>query len=159
MDIGKTMIMSRDNGGRNKKHITPADFFSNEADKIKLNWFLFEYALEVQSFIRRDGKLKTRLNRKGVDDKAIATFCIHYAKQMKSQVLDRVAGTIPNVCIGYEEIEALLPAVGDRLVDQILTKAADAWDSQVDACCTCATRCISEKDQRCTLFDDPDYYR
>ena len=113
----------------------------------------------MQSFIRRDKALKTRLNRKGVDDKALAGFCVHYAKQMKGQVLDRVSGKTANVRIDYEEIEAMLPTVGDRLVDQLLTKAAEAWDSQVDACCTCATRCISEKEQRCTMFDDPDYYK
>ena len=46
------MIMPNDNAGRNMKHITPANFFSDESDKVKLNWFLFEYALEIQCVIR-----------------------------------------------------------------------------------------------------------
>ena len=152
------MIMPRDNADR-KPHILPSHFFSNAADKIKLNWFLFEYALELQSVIRQDKGLAARLARKGVDDEAVARFCIHYAKRMKPQVLDRVAGRIANVSIGYQEIEAFFPTLGDRLGDQLLTKAAEAWDSQTDSCCLCATRCISEKDEQCTMFDDPDYYK
>ena len=99
------------------------------------------------------------MTRKGLDDEAIARFCIHYAKHMKPQVLDRVAGRIANVSIGYQEIEAFFPTLGDRLGDQLLTKAAEAWDSQTDSCCLCATQCISEKDEHCTMFDDPDYYK
>ena len=33
--------------------ITPAAFYTNEKDKIKFNWFLFEYAAELDSHIKR----------------------------------------------------------------------------------------------------------
>ena len=141
-----------------ERYITPGDFFSDESEKTKLNWFLFEYALELEMFIRRDKRLKGQLARKGVNEEAIAKFCVHYAKHMKPQILDRVSGRTENVNIGYEEIEAYFPGIGDRLVDRILMRAAEAWNSQTEACVVCITRCISERDQRAPMFDDPDYW-
>lgn len=147
----------------NKRHpirspISPAHFFSTDKEKTKLNWFLFEYARELESFIRRKKSFRAKLLRKGVDRAALAGFCIHYSKHMKSQVLDRVAGRIPHVRIGYEEIEAYFPTIGDSLCDQILTAAARAWDSQTEACSFCPTRCISEKEKMAPMFDDPDLW-
>jgi hypothetical protein len=141
-----------------RRLVTPGHFFSDESEKTKLNWFLFEYALELELFIRLDKRLRKRLARKGVDDKTITEFCIHHAKQMKWEILDRVAGRTANVHIGYEPIEAFFPTIGDRLVDRILTRAGEAWESQVEACVDCPTRCISEKDRKAPMFDDPSYW-
>ena len=153
------MIAPRRDSTGGERLITPADFFSTDQEKIKLNWFLFEYALELEAFIRRDKKLCSRLRRKGVDDQAIAAFCIHHAKQMRSEVLSRVSGKTTNVFMGYEGIEAYFPRIGDELVDQLLTKVAEAWDSQTEGCSVCPTRCISERNQRAPMFDDPYYWK
>ena len=133
-------------------------FFSTDAEKIKIHWFLFEFAQEMESFIHRDKRLKKRLSRKGVDDIRIGDFCVHYAKHMKKQIIDKLEGRISQVCIGYKEIETFLPEIGDRLVDQLLTVILKAWDSQTEACVVCPTRCISERDERAPMFDDPYYY-
>ena len=46
----------------NSPLITPAAFYSNERDKTKFNWFLFEYAAEFNSHIKRH--LRKNLRRK-----------------------------------------------------------------------------------------------
>jgi hypothetical protein len=139
-----------------RSHISPAHFFSTDQDKTKLNWFLFEFARELESFVHRKRRLRSRLSRKKVDDNALAGFCVHYAKSMKGQILARVSGQTDNVRIGYEEIETYFTKIGDYLVDQLLTVAAEAWESQTAACACCPTRCISERDERASMFDDPD---
>ena len=144
--------------GPAKYSVSPGSFFTTDAEKTKLNWFLFEFAQEAESFIRKEKLLKRQLRRKGVGDSRIGEFCVHYAKHMKGQILDKLAGRILQVRIGYEEIEAFFPEVGDRLTDQVLTVLARAWDSQMDACVACPTRCISERDQRAPMFDDPYYW-
>jgi len=88
----------------------------------------------------------------------LGRFCVHCAKHMRGQILDRIVGTIPHVRISYEEIESFFPLIGDLLVDRILTVAAKAWDSQTEGCEVCPTRCISEKDERALMFDDPYYW-
>jgi len=152
----QTMETHRDSTNR-KQAIEPRDFFSTAKEKIKLNWFLFEYALECQSFIRRDKKLCSRLKRKGIDDQAINSFCTHYSKLMRKQILKRISGKTSMVRVGYEGIESYFPRLGDELVDCLLTRVAEAWDSQTGACVSCPTRCISEKDEYAPMFDDPFY--
>lgn len=147
----------RGNAERRRRLIAPIDFYSNEEEKTKLNWFCFEFALELEMFIRSDRKLWAQLRKKKVDDKAIAGFCIHYAKHMKGEVLAKLSFLVPAVRIGYEQIEAYFPSIGDRLVDHLLTVTAKAWDSQTGGCVHCPTRCISEKDEIAPMFFDPYY--
>jgi hypothetical protein len=78
---------------------------------------------------------------------------------MKKVILDKLEGRITNVRLGYEAIEEFFPDIGDRLVDKLLTIAAKAWDSQTEVCVVCPTRCISERNERASMFDDPYYYR
>jgi len=136
--------------------ITPAAFYSTEKEKIKLNWFLFEYAAEFDSHIKRT--LRKRLKRKNIDNNKIAELCIYYSKHMKWEILDKLYGKIENVSLSYHAIEEFFPNLNDKLVDDLLTSAFDAWDSITSMCVTCPTRCISEKDQKAPMFEDPNYY-
>ncbi len=99
-----------------------------------------------------------QLHRAGVDDGRMRDFCVHYAKHMKKEILDKLAGRTANVGLGYLEIERFFPQIGDRLVDRLLTVVGKAWDSQTELCVVCPTRCISERDKRAPMFDDPDYW-
>jgi hypothetical protein len=136
--------------------ITPADFYSNEMEKTKLNWFLFEYAAEFDSHIKRS--LRKKLKRKNIDNRKIAELCIYYAKQMKREILDKLSGKTENVSLSYQAIEDFFPKLNDKLVDELLTSACNAWDSLTSMCVSCPTRCISEKDQKAPMFDDLFYY-
>ena len=140
----------------NSPLITPAAFYSNERDKTKLNWFLFEYAAEFNSHIKRH--LRKKLRRKKIDDKKIADLCIHYALQMKGEILDKLSGRAENVSLSYHAIEEFFPNLNDKLVDNLLTSAFNAWDSITLMCVECPTRCVSEKEQKAPMFDDPFYY-
>ena len=142
--------------GTGHKHgISPADFCSSESEKVKFNWFLFEFALELGRSIANDRPLFNQLGRKGVGADQIARFCIYFSKQMKGQILDRVSGKIPAVRMNYEEIEMFFPSLDDRLVDRLLTMAGQAWDSLLEMCVICPTRCISERNEMAPMFSDP----
>lgn len=136
--------------------ISPADFFSSDSEKIKLNWFCFEFAAEILSHVGKP--LKKRLQKAGVSDEALAGFCIHYSKIMKPQILRQVAGRQSSIQLSYLPIEEYFPALSDRLVDDLLAIVGAAWNELLDMCVVCPTRCISEKDRKAEMFDDPDYY-
>lgn len=136
--------------------ISPADFYSSDSEKTKLNWFLFEFSAEIQSQIGKS--LKKRLQKAGVSDEALAAFCIHYSINMKSQILQQVAGRQENIHHSYLPIEQYFSSLSDRLIDDLLTAVGNAWDEQTEMCVVCPTRCISEKDRSADMFDDPDYY-
>ena len=142
---------------KSKECITPDKFYSTEDEKTKLNWFLFEFASELESKIRTP--LRKRLMKKKVGRERIAEFCVFYSKGMKQEILDRVSGRTENVSLSYQPIEEFFPELNDKLVDQLLTAACGAWESITDACANCPTRCISERDRRAYMFDDPFYYK
>lgn len=141
-----------------KPRIRPSDFFSSGHEKTKLNWFLYEYALELHSYISRDKILHGKLTRRNINSAMIAAFCVYHAKYMRNEILNRLSGKAVQININYQPIEAFFPTIGDRLVNQLLTKVSKAWDSQTEVCVSCPTRCISEKDQKAPMFDDPYYY-
>jgi hypothetical protein len=136
--------------------ISPADFFSSDSEKTKLNWFCFEFAAEIQSQVGKP--LKKRLQKAGVNNEALADFCIFYSKSMKPQILQRVAGKQENIHLSYLPIEKYFSSLSDKLVDDLLTAVENAWKELTDMCVVCPTRCISEKDRKADMFDDPDYY-
>ena len=126
-------------------------FYENDAGKTKLNWFLYEVALEYQMFIKDTPELKPY--RKSHGDRNIALFCAHYAKQMKQSVLDRLDGKSDATVLYEEYITDFYPGLPQNQVRLLLDAAGDAWDSHLSVCGTCPTRCLSEKEQRCELFD------
>jgi hypothetical protein len=54
--------------------ISPADFFSKDSEKTKLNWFLFEFAAGIQSRIGKP--LEKRLRKAGIYAEAPAAFLL-----------------------------------------------------------------------------------
>ena len=131
--------------------INPEWFYENEAGKTKLNWFLYEVALEYQSFIESAPELKAY--RKSHGDRNIALFCAHYAKQMKQSVLERLEGKTDAVIIDEEYITDFYPEMRGKQLALLMEAAERAWDSHLSVCEACPTRCLSEKEQWCELFD------
>ena len=103
--------------------------------------------------------LVKKLYRKRINECQLKKFCVYYSKHMKKIVFDKLEGRIANVRLSYEQIEEFFPDIGEKLVDKLLTIAAKAWDLQTEACVVCPTRCISERNERAPMFDDPYYYK
>jgi len=136
--------------------IKPTSFYSSEHEKTKLNWFCYD--LSVGIFDEIEINLGKQLKKYKIDDKAIAEFSISISKKMKDIVLQKLAGKIDNVYFSYEMVELYFPTVNDRMVNKILDTISKAWDEQLSFCGICPTRCISEKESYCTMFDDKDIF-
>ena len=136
--------------------ISPADFYSKEKGKTKLNWFFFEFAAGIQSHIGRS--LRIKLKRKGIHEPDITKSCIHYFKQMQRPILDKLSGKSKDMILSYHPIEQYFPALSDKLVDELLTAVGKAWDGLLAMCERCPVRCISEMKKKAPMFDDPFYY-
>jgi len=132
--------------------ISPTSFYSSESEKTKLNWFCYEFSMEIYDNIKKE--IGSRLKRQKISDKALAEFSVYYSKEMKNQVLQRLSGKIKNVCISYEPIESYFPYLGDGLINKMTDIISDSWDGMLSFCEICPNRCISEKDSYCALFDD-----
>jgi uncharacterized Fe-S radical SAM superfamily protein PflX len=132
--------------------IKPTSFYSNECEKIKLNWFCYELSIEIYDNMKR--RIGNRLKRNKISDEALAEFSINISKGMKDIVLQKLSGRIKNVYFSHEMIERNFPDLDDRTINRMLDIVAEVWDEQLSVCEVCPTRCISEKDAYCTMFDD-----
>ena len=126
-------------------------FLEGENPKIKLNWFLYEVALEYYSFIQRSKALSQY--RVAHSETEIARFCTYYAKRMRKSVLARLAGLTDATVIEEECISDYYPENSARTNRSLLKAACEAWDSHLAVCEICPTRCISERDRYCGFFD------
>jgi hypothetical protein len=133
--------------------VKPTAFYSNDSEKTKLNWFCYEYASEIVSHV--DAYLQKRLNRKGVTDQRLVDFAVYFSRHMKVVAMQKLSGEFDRVPMNYQDVERFLPQLDDRLVDDLLTVVARAWDDLLELCSSCPTRCISERDQVTPWFDAP----
>ena len=132
--------------------IKPTSFYSREHEKTKLNWFCYEISIGFLDEFKKNLGKKFKKNK--IDDDALAKFSIYLAKEMKNVILQKLSGEIDTIEISYEMVESYFPRFSDRLTNKILNSISNAWEEQLSICVTCPTRCISEKDERCTIFDE-----
>jgi hypothetical protein len=128
-------------------------FYTLKSEKIKFNWFCYEYACVYYELLvdNSEKKLKKWLSVR--DKKQVAEYCAYFAKRMKKGVEDKLEGItyvtetdedyISDYCheSTYAEITALMGI------------AIKAWDQHTSVCVTCPTRCISERYVTCEFFD------
>jgi hypothetical protein len=133
--------------------VRPTVFYSSDSEKTRLNWFCYEYASEIVSHV--DANLQKRLNKKGVTDRRIVDFAVYFAKHMKAVAMQKLGGQFDRVPMSCRDIEQFFGRLDDRVVDDLLTVVAEAWDSLLEICSSCPTRCVSERDQITPAFDDP----
>lgn len=126
-------------------------FYTDESEKTKINWFCFEYALELCTFVMKSKALQKYRTRNSSEE--IAAFCTHFAKQMKKSVYDKLAGFTPVVIIDEEYIAGYYPKNTQRQNKVFLDVAGEAWDNLLSACEMCPVRCISEREKRSDFFD------
>lgn len=135
--------------------ISPASFYSNESEKIKLNWFLYEFSLSIYKDLKRE--IGHKLSKCKISDRELAEFSIYFSKGMKDIILQRLAGVIEIVYFSDEMIKSYFPDISDWMVDKMLKIISKSWDELLSCCEKCPTRCISEKDAYCTMFDKGPY--
>jgi hypothetical protein len=74
--------------GRNEKNasalemIRPTSFYASDSEKIKLNWFCYEFAMGIYDNMKNS--IGHRLKRQRISDEKLAEFSIYYSKGMKN---------------------------------------------------------------------------
>jgi len=124
-----------------------------ENDKIKLNWFLYEFACSMFEHIQ-DSRNKTLVKWKSRrSEEQVAEFCAYYSKRMRQSIFDRLSGKTEQTEADDAYVSDYCHTNTQKENDAIINTAADAWEELLGACSVCPTRCISERFRRCELFD------
>ena len=146
------MTTMKEEGRSGLSVIKPALFYSNESEKTKLNWFCYELSVSIYDDMKEDiGKL---LKKHKIRDENLVVFSIYISKKMKDIILQKLSGRIDNVYFSYEMIESYFPNLDDEFINKMLDSISKTWDKQLSFCEICPTRCISERDAYCTMFND-----
>jgi hypothetical protein len=128
-------------------------FCKSEEEKTKLNWFCYEYAYRLYDQIRNNFQLRKFCEQKG--QRSITMFCVHFSKEMKKTIADyfeRPEGQRRG--IEYSYVDSFYPRISIKMTNRLVKMAEEAWNDHMFFCVDCSTRCISEKDEYCELFDD-----
>ncbi len=136
--------------------IKPTSFYSNEREKTKLNWFCYEFAMAIYDNMKED--MGKQLKKHKISDESLAEFSIYISKKMKGIILQKLSGEIENIYFSYKMIESYFPNLRDKLIDKMLDVVSKSWDELLSFCQICPTRCISEKDVYCPMFDDEELF-
>ncbi len=136
--------------------IKPTSFYSSESEKIKLNWFCYELSIEIYDNMKK--RMGNRLKRKGISDEVLAEFSINISKSMKDIILEKLSGRIKKVYFCHEMIERNFPNLDDRTINRMLNIISRTWDKMLSNCEVCPTRCISDKDAYCAMFNVKDLF-
>ena len=83
--------------------IKPTSFYSNESEKIKLNWFCYELSMGIYDNMRDD--MGYRLKKHKISEDVLAEFSICTSNKLKDVILRQLSGKDKKVCISYELIE------------------------------------------------------
>ena len=132
--------------------IKPTSFYSSESEKTKLNWFCYELSVGIYDDMKED--IGKQLKKHKIGDEVLAAFSIYISKNMKEIILQKISGRIEKVYFSYEMIKSYFPNLDDKFIDKMLDSISETWDMQLSFCEICPTRCISEKDAYCTMFND-----
>jgi hypothetical protein len=126
-------------------------FYENNDEKIKLNWFCYEYAFWLYDGIRKSIKLKKY--RKQNDKEQIVKFCVFFSKEMKKSIFEKL-GRLTDKTVFYEEyVTQYYPNQNKAINMFLLEVATKAWDGLLSDCEKCPTQCISKMYEKCVLFD------
>jgi len=123
------MTNSKGKGKAALSMIKPTSFYSNESEKIKLNWFCYELSMGIYDNMKDD--LGYRLKRHKISEDVLADFSICTSKKLMDVILRQLSGKDKKVCISYELIESYFPDLDGRLINKMLDVISKAWDENL----------------------------
>ena len=128
-------------------------FYIHESEKVKLNWFLYEFACTLYVHIRGDKSEDLQRWKAKRSNKQLAEFCAYFSKRMRQSIYDRLEGrtvvTVGNEDYVFDYCHTNEPVETGAILDVV----ESAWDELLSICEICPARCISEREEYCTFFD------
>ena len=138
---------------KSEKLIPTTWFYKDDNEKIKLNWFLYEYACDFFDLLCADKTKRIADWKSNLTDVQIAEFSAYYAKRMKPSIVDFLEQNSRTIKI-YDEYLSDYCHTNTRRENAVISKIGSlAWDKMVHSCAVCPTKCLDEPGEYCELFD------
>lgn len=127
-------------------------FYYVHYEKSKLNWFLFETALEYYDFIKSEPELSTY--RKKYTDEQIGQYCTYYSRRMKQSVLKHLRGRTKSIVHHGDDIGDFYPHHTYEMNMKLQKVALKAWDAILPQCRICPQGCLIDYESESIFFSE-----
>ena len=128
------------------------NFYKDDGDKIKQNWFLYEYSNIMYSKIEERPDLADYRNKRGKD--GIAAFCVYFSKRLRRSISNAETKRTSGVEIDARYIYEFYPGNARAQTQRLLEAAGEAWEEHLLACSFCPTQCLADGFERTDMFDN-----
>jgi hypothetical protein len=135
-----------------KDAIEAKNFYQDNGDKIRINWFCYEYANNLYNEIKADKKLSQY--RKDHTPTQMAEMCIYLAKRMKKSINDKQTGKSENVAIHAQYIYEYNRKYTQKQAKALIEVALTAWEATLLGCTVCPSQCLIEAYELTPMFDN-----
>ena len=126
-------------------------FYKDDGDKIKQNWFLYEYANNMHSAIEKSRELASYRKNHSTDN--IVAFCIYFSKRLRQSISNMQRKQTSGVAIDARYIYEFYPSNTYTQSQRLLEAASAAWEEQIFACVNCSNQCLADGFERTDMFD------
>lgn len=126
-------------------------FHDVHGQKTKLDWFLFEIALEYYDCIKKNMDLASY--REKYNEEQIAQYCTYYSRRMKDNFIKNFKGRTKNIMIYGEYIGDYYPHHTTEENTRLQDVAMEAIESILQVCASCPQDCQQDYDSMSVFFD------
>lgn len=141
-------------GAMNLDELIPASwFYVSDNEKVKFNWFLYEYAGKLFETITSSRMKAIKKWRSRQSNEQLAEFCAYLAKRMRQSVYDAQEGKEEGVVFLDRYISDYCHTGTLAEINAVMDIAGKAWENLLRSCSACPTGCLDEPDGYCEMFD------
>jgi hypothetical protein len=128
-------------------------FYLDDSEKIKLNWFLYEYALVLFEHIKENRKKALTKWKLRQSDEQIAEFSAYYAKRMAQSIRALRKGSEKAILMPEYYVSDYYHNATHLESRAIMEIASAAWTEKIHICNACGGGCTYDGEMRCEFFD------
>jgi hypothetical protein len=127
-------------------------FYQDEGDKIKQNWFFYEYANVLYAKIEEDPRLAAYRKKQG--EAKIVAFCVYFTKRMRHSLYLAYSQQAEGVRIDARYIYEFYPGNSRTQTQRLLEAAGAAWNEHYEVCRVCPNQCLKYGFELTDAFDN-----
>lgn len=131
--------------------VSASNFYQDNGDKIKLNWFLYEYANLL--YMKISASLKLARYRKLYSQDQITAFCVYFSKRLKKSIFDMQTGRSKSIAFDGKYVYEFYPNNSFAQTQALLDVALAAWEDQLKCCAVCQSKCLIDAYEITGMFD------
>ena len=128
------------------------NFYKDNGDKIKQNWFLYEYSNILFSKIKESPKLSDYMKKHKEEN--VSAFCVYFSKRLRQSIFNVHKGKASGVVIDARYVYEFYPDNSREQTQRLLEAASRAWDEHILVCSKCPNQCIEEGFELTDMFDN-----